>query len=309
MEKQENTPNIIPDEEMPTQTGKRKWLIAAIVLLVLLIAGSTTWFFMERADSERAEEEAYEILENNYDTADYEAFLNDFPNSIHARSVRERLIRLQTMETNWKKIAASGSTSDFVRFKNTFPHPYYDRLCDIKIDSLDWLLAQKLGTSEAYARYLEQHPEGNYASEAAVAESTVKNLTVSPEEQEAVREAVSAFYAALGDNDAATLCTLITPVMDNFLNKKEATKADVTEIVRRMFNEHIQSCSFTINNDLFVTKIPAGNGETHYRVTFSADQHIERDNEGKTFGSYKAVAELNGQFMLTSLTMQEISQR
>ncbi len=302
METQDNNPETAP-------AGKRKWRTAAIVLLFLLIAGGTTWLFLERADNERAEEEAYEILENNYDTADYEAFLNDFPNSIHARSVRERLARLQTMESNWKKIAASGSTSDFVRFKNTFPHPYYDRLCDIKIDSLDWLLAQKLGTSEAYTRYLEQHPEGNYASEAAIAESMVKNQTVTPEETEATQETILTFFSALSDNDAATICTLITPVMDSFLNKKEATKADVTDIVKRMFNEHILKCTFRVNDDLFITKIPADDGGTHYRLTFSVDQHIERDNEGKTFGSYKAVAELNSQFMLTSLIMQEISQR
>lgn len=309
METQENHPEVVPTEDMQVPTSKRKWWIAALVLLILLITGGITWFFMERADNEKAEEEAYEILENNYNTADYEAFLNDFPNSIHTRSVRERLARLQMMETNWKKIAASGSTSDFVRFKNTFPHPYYDRLCDIKIDSLDWLLAQKLGTSEAYARYLEQHPEGNYASEAAIAENTVKNQTVTPEETEAVQEEILTFFAALGENDAATICTLIPPVMDNFLNKKEATKADVTEIVKRMFNEHIRNCTFHVNDDMLITKVPADDGGTHYRLTFSVDQHIERDNEGKTFGSYKAVAELNSQFMLTSLTMQEISQR
>ena len=44
-----------------------------------------------------------------------------------------------------------------------------------------------------------------------------------------------------------------------------------------------------------------------YTAVFSVDQHIQRDNEGKTFGSYKATAIITSQLLISSLTMQEIS--
>ena len=68
-------------------------------------------------------------------------------------------------------------------------------------------------------------------------------------------------------------------------------------------------CNFALNNDYAIKKSRNEAGETVYHVSFSTDQYIERDNEGKTFGSYTAEATMTEQFKISSLTMTEASRR
>ena len=95
--------------------------------------------------------------------------------------------------------------------------------------------------------------------------------------------------------------------MTQFLSKKNATKSEVLSIIKGMFNEHIQKCEFVINRDFSITRSMGADNQPVYTAVFSVDQHIQRDNEGKTFGSYKATAIITSQLLISSLTMQEIS--
>lgn len=100
---------------------------------------------------------AYQILENNDNPQDYQDFLEKYPNSEHADEVRQRLTKLEEMLAKWNTIALSDNVNDFINFKNTYSDIQYGRLCDIKIDSLDFIIAQKQGTPEAYQHYLDSH--------------------------------------------------------------------------------------------------------------------------------------------------------
>lgn len=291
----------------PPRKRNRTLLITLIVLVVVLIGGGIGFYFMHAANASEKELAAYESLEDDYNTADYEAFLDDYPESEYADEVEKRLKQLQNMEQAWSLIDMTGTQSDFVDFKNRFRDARYDKLCDGKIDSLDWMDAQRLNTQAAYQTYLDMHPGGRYASEAAIAQSTTQNLTVSVAEREAVTQAVAGFFSAFSRNDEAAICSYIPPVMDTFLSKQGATKADVVSTIGNMFNEHILGCTFTVNDDYQISKLPSADGTFSYKATFSVDQRIERNNAGKTFGSYKAAASLNDQFKLTSLTLNEVS--
>lgn len=298
-------------EEQPMpQAPKKKnrgLIVTIVVLVVLLAAGAVAFYLFHRSNAEERETAAYQSLENDYNQADYEAFLSEYPESEYAEEVSERLKQLQNMAQAWSTVALSGRQSDFVDFKNRFRDAYYDRLCDGKIDSLDWVDAQQLNTQQAYQTYIEMHPDGRYASEAAIAQSTTQDLTVSETEREAITQIISGFFDAFSRNDETAICSYIPPVMGTFLSKQNATKADVVSTISRMFTENILSCTFTVNNDYQIVKVPGSNGAFGYKVTFSVDQRIERNDEGKTFGSYKATAEVDDQLKLTALTMTEVS--
>lgn len=303
-------PEAAAPRQAPEKKGNKKTVIACCIVAILLIGGgAAAWFFYTAGKNAENEQTAYEILENNYDTADYEAFLEQYPNSEHVAEVSERLARLKSMAAAWAAIDLSGSKTDFVSFKNRYRDERYDRMCDMKIDSLDWVEAERVGTERAYQFYLGLHPEGRYATEAAIAAGTIRGSKPDMAEREQIAETLGGFFSGFGENDEKAYCMYIAPVMTQFLQKKNATKADVVQIIGDMFNEHILNCMFILNGDYDITKVQTMEGDDTYRVSFSVDQRIERDNEGKTFGSYTATAELNAQFMLTALTMKEVSRK
>lgn len=296
-----NTSNSSVSPIPPKKNHTRLYVIIAIIV-VLLIGGG---IYLYNSHTEAAEEEmAYEVLENNDNPEDYHDFLNKYPNSVHADEVRERLAKLEEMIQKWNSIALSENVNDFINFKNTYSDAQYGRYCDIKIDSLDFINAQKIGTSEAYQHYLDAHPDGRYASEASIAQGSLHEQEITTEEQVAVSNVLNDFFSGFAEQDESKICSNISSTMTTFLHQRNANKSVVLNTINGMFNEHIQGCQFIVNRDLQFTRDGATGG---FIATFTVDQHIQRDNEGKTFGQYKCTAHINAQDLITSLTMDEIS--
>lgn len=312
MTTEQNTP--LPQEETQEQpavettptvkktTSGCGWIVAIFVLIAIAVGGVVYYFHVQDKEAE-----AYAILQNNENIKDYEAYLQDYPNGQHASEVKQRLEALNTMYGEWARLQNSPYASDFERFKQAYPQSMLVKECEVKIDSLDWVLAQKINTSTSFAQYMEKHPEGRYISEAITAQSMAQDTELNDVERTEVARVLDNFYTAFGRNDEEDICVHIAPVMTQFLSKRNATKADVVELIGRTYSDHIQSCRFVLGNDYAITKKAKAGEPSSYEVSFSVDQHITRDNDGKTFGSYTAKATLNSAFQLTSLQMTEVS--
>lgn len=295
------TPNMATQLTEEPKKNNKKLIYIIIAVLAILIIGGGIWF-VSANNAASQEEMAYQILENNDNPQDYEDFLEKYPNSNHAEEVRQRLAKLEEMLAKWNTIALSDNVNDFINFKNSYNDAQYSRLCDIKIDSLDFIIAQKQGTPEAYQHYLDSHPDGRYASEASIAQGTLRDQEVDEQDRQQISSIVTDFFNGFASLDDNRICTNIASTMDKFLKHTNVNKSNVLTTIHAMFNEHIQSCQFNVNRDFQIKR----NG-TSFVATFTVDQHIERDNEGKTFGQYKCTAIINDQMLITSLTMDEIS--
>lgn len=294
-----------PRPQQPKKRRSYTWLIVCLCVLLALGAGiGGTYFYLNLQSDNAAEERAYRDLALSNSSSDYRAFLDSYPSSPHAREVEEQMRKLQAMERDWSYIERSANKNDFVDFKNRHQNPLYDRLCDHKIDSLDWTMARLDDTLEAYRRYMQLHPDGQYYTEAATACKTAESHELEPEEEEEVRAAVADFFGAFGRNAADEIREYIAPRMDRFLNKTHVSADDVVAAIGRMYGSHIQSCTFR-TNALTIGK----DGGSDEGVTFTArgivTQEIERDNEGRRHGTYRMNAVLDRNYRLTSLTLTE----
>lgn len=305
-EPQESRPEPQAGQPVPQPKKKRntaRWIILIMVLL-LICAGGFTIFHFQRASSQ--EKLMYYTLENNDNPQDYRDFIEQFPESDYLPDVKQRLAKIEEMLDEWKRIAMSDNVKDFIDFKGKYDDPKFTRLCELKIDSLDFASAQLEGTPEAFVRYLSQHPDGRYASEASIAEGTLRDQEISPEDRDLIMSMLDNFFDGFGSLDEMKITTNITSEMDRFLSKENANKVVVMQTIRAMFNEHIISCTFRINRDIKISCQTQGTERT-YTATFTVDQHIERDNDGKTFGQYSCTAVITPQLLISSLTMNELS--
>lgn len=306
----QHTPSGEQQEASANESHKKSrtaiYFVVSLVVLLLLGGGA---FLLWHENNKEDESIAYNILENNDNPQDYKDFLEKYPQSPHAPEVQGRLKQLEAMLQQWGRIALSENANDFVQFKMRFSNARYAYLCDIKIDSLDFIAAQRAGTEEAFLHYLAVHPDGRYASEASIAQGNLRNQEVTLEEQEQVINIINDFFHGFETQDETLICSNISATMASFLSQKEATKATVVSTIKGMFNEHIKGCRFIINRDIEIVRQPSAEGESVFVATFTVDQHIDRDNEGKTFGSYKCVAQLTPQLLIHSLVMQELSKQ
>lgn len=299
--------SISSQSPMPTPGKKRSarlwWVLVALGLA--LTAGG---FYLYKNNSQEQQENlAYSLLENNENITDYEDFLLRYPTGTHSKEVQERLQLLKKMYADWEITKRSSSVGEFKTFMQRYPKSMLVKQAEIKIDSLDWKTALRINTIEAYETYVSQHPNGKYISEATTAVGSIRDTTVGDEEMYIIAENLHSFFHAFGEREEASMCTYIAPTMTQFLSKRNATKADVVALVEKLFNENIESCRFVVNNDLKITKTTDANGNVSFLAKASVDQHIQRTNPGKTFGSYTLQATFNEQYIITSLIMTEVS--
>lgn len=293
----------------PPKKNRSGIIIVISLFIIVAAAGVGAYFYLNRVEPDDTELRAYEMLDGNEEMADYEAFMEQYPESPRVRDVRMRYENLKRMYEAWNEATTGNQVRDYMLFQKNYPNSSLVKVCETKIDSLDWVEAKKNGTQEDLDAYLRKHPNGRYAQEATDSRTKIVAATASTEEKLLIEETLRGFFMAYGNADTETIYTLITPTMTRFLTCQNATKADVSDIIERTYNEHILSCKFVLNNDTKVKKENGPGDVPLYRVSFTVDQHIERDNEGKTFGSYTADAVLTDQYKLQSLTMNEVSRK
>lgn len=299
-----------PNSEEPKQDikSKKKWIIGIVAAVIIIIIGGTIIYMQSSWQAQDEEEMAYQNLTNDTNISDYEDFLTNYPDSKYKTDVQNRMNTLKAQNDKWLSICLSGSKNDFIQFMNEFPSSPYELQCKTKIDSLDWMDAKRLNTPDAIQRYLEEHPDGKYIVEAQKMQTTINDKKVEPQEEDFIHSTMVQFFTALGTNDKTAACANISPIMTNFLQKKDAKKADVIAAMDQMHPESITSMQFIVNSDFVINKTKVTNGY-NYSVKFSVDQNIVRTDEGKTFASYTVSAELTPQFKISALKMTEISNR
>lgn len=306
---EQQSENKVESINIANKAASRRVLYLVVGLIVLFVIVSVAFYFNQLHEEEKKETIAYNTLEQNNNPKDYRNFLEQFPESPRVEEVKKRLKALEDMLEVWRTISLSGNVNDFVEFNKKFDNAQYNRFCEIKIDSLDYLAAQRLGTLDAYRHYLDMHPDGIYASEASIALGNLQALEVTPEEQEQVIAVINDFFHGFETADETLIFPNITATMKRFLDQGNVTKAAVMNTINGMFNKHIEDCRFIVNRDINIVRLTNPDYQGILQVTFTADLHIERNNKGKTFASYKCVAQLTPQMLINSLIMDEISKQ
>lgn len=264
--------------------------------------GASYYFFLHVEKDDVAEQRAYAALENSNDSTDFRAFLDRFPDSGYAADVQRRMDQLVEMEQAWARIASSRNTADFAAFKSRYHHPYYDKLCDVKVDSIDWCAALADSTVASFEHYMAIHPDGIYYADATFAAREAEKRELSDAEREMVINTLDGFMSLLGRGDTETIIGYLPDVMDQFLEKHMATRGDVVLMVEKMFGSDVRECHFSRSGDVEIQKrILAGKPAYSVRATY--DGNISYHSDSGRQKTYHVKADIGEGHLVRALTM------
>ena len=300
-----NVDPYAPDKSRK-EKNKRGVVVGLVVSVVVIALGALAYFLIEKSQKAESEQKAYEEVIASNDTALCSQYLRDYPKGEHYEEVEAKLKELVGEINDWNDACVNNLKSGFVAFLANHPNSIYEQACKDKIDSLEYVDALSANTVEALQIYISSHPDGKYIEEAMQAQKNISSRKVQPDEASSVKSVCSQFFTGLANRDEPSLSSAVAEVMDNFLNKRNATHADVLAFAEKLASGHHHS-SFTMNNDYKIRKVQTGTDEFSFDVTFGVEEHyMTHDGKGE-WVTYIVNARINPEMKISSLNMRSVS--
>lgn len=160
--------------------------------------------YVEEQKGKLEEYNRYQIALTSYSEEEINRFLTDFPNSKYRDMLDLRKAQIRNIHKEWDYLKNYGNVQDFKDFAQRYPQSPLVYECDYYIDSLDWKQALATRTIDAFADYLNQHPNGRFVKEATEEKRAIERTVLTEEELAAVSRIMDQLKEAIdhGQNEA-----------------------------------------------------------------------------------------------------------
>lgn len=302
-----NSTQSTSEHESSTSKKKNNRFIWIISFVIALIICGTLYYFYHSA-SQQQEEEAYEYAMKSNDPDVLQSYLETYKDAdqAHIDSIMSHLNMLKTLDTEWTNAIVSGSKEAIEAYLQKYPNSPYRQEAWNKIDSIDWQIAKKADTAEAYQTYLDEHTDGSHIEEAENAMKKAKSRDLQPEESQMVSSLFRKFFQSINTRNEDGLTATCEDVLSSLLGKPAATKSDVLTFMNKLYKEDITNMIWRINDDYQIKKREVGDEEYEYQVVFTARQEVSRNDGSTQEGNFKISATVSPDGKISAFNMARI---
>lgn len=303
----------MPDAPVAPVAVKAPWYkltvrkSVALFFFVLAIFGIIYFLIADHRRTVGYEQRAFERLDGCTNLLWYEDYLIRFPEGEHIEEVKQMYAKAQKEHDEFFKKAAGGSRESLQAFIKEHPTSPYVKVCQDRIDSLDWEVALKDNNAQGYQHYLELHPDGLFSAIATDSKTRLAKLEVSNEERSMLSGSLDNFLSAMASGDESRVNSLISSTM-NFCGETNATGANVVSFQKLNFHhDDIIGVHFTVGG-LNIKKKPsdATPGAYDFVVNASLDAVLNRTNTDSTgVQAWKITATLSPDRKFRSVDMRK----
>ncbi len=288
---------------------KTLWVILLVVLILVLGAGIAGYVFYQHTQNQ-SEQNAYVHAMESNEPAVLQNFLDIYLNapSEHSDSVKYRLEMLRKIDTEWLNVMRSKSKTSLLKYIQLHPESIHVTEARLLVDSLDWIQASNTNTLEAYKNYMDSHQDGLHYDDAKMNYDNLKNMVVSPEEQQMVSQLFTTYFNSLAKNDEITLLGTLGTVIRHFFNRQNVSKDVVVNYMKKLHEAtDMAGMNFLLNNDWKIDKVEnIDTGEVDYVVTFSVNQDVDRTDDTKEKTAYRVNAKVSSEGKIVDLNMSKL---
>jgi len=266
-----NTPATVT-ENTTTPTKRNNLLVAAVAVFAALLIGGICYFFYHQSSVER-ENQAYEYALSSTDVQVVQNYLDTYMDEAseeHIQNMEKHLSELKQSDEEWTNALVSGSKS-------------------------------------ALEQYLEQHPDGEHVDEAQTFIKTLNSKSLQPEERQMVVSIFNTYLQSLNNRDEDALTSVVSPLLNSFLGKSNATRSDVVTYMHKIYKADVVSMKWESVGDYTISKKEVGDQQYTYSVSFSAVQSVTSTDNTTTDNKFRINATINNEGRICELGMVQIN--
>lgn len=275
-------PTAEPSVQTTTKTGTLRQKISLRRILFLLFfliigIGICCFLYVDHRRDVQYEQREFDRLNGCTDLLRYEDYLIRFPEGKHADEVKKMYETAKREQQEFFRQTADGNREALEAFIKANPTSPYVKVCEMRIDSLDWDDAVSANSTASYAFYLDKHPEGIFKEAALATKNKLAKLEVTNEERSMLSGSLDTFLSAMTSGDEARVDALISSPL-NFCGQPDATGSQVITFYTENFHkDDILGVHFTVKGGLGIQKIPSEyDGMYNYNINAQLDATLNR---------------------------------
>lgn len=289
-----------PEPIVEPKSGSKTGVIALVLglLVVIGVGGYYGWNMY-------SERQLWDEVSQSTEPADYERYLDRFPNGAHHAMAMARYKDLKSTLDEWMVLESEADYDLYREFVRSHPESVYRELALQRMDSIAWSDALRADDIEGYREYLERMPKGQHAEEASTKLENMEMRELTPMEEDRVTDVISSFFNAAEYNNVDAAITHF-PAEFTFMGRA-ANKVHVINYVRSLHDEEVERVSVTPSNFVVKKDVDEKRNIT-YAVTFNLDVRTLYDYEYEyVFSSYTGAAIVDSNDMITSLALRRVA--
>ena len=298
-------PTEQPAAQRKNKKSSKSALLISFVIALIIFGGCYYWYSEAQ---EKKETEEFNFAVNSNDPLILQGFLDTYKGASPARrdTIMAKLQMIKQGYQEWTNAVVSNSKSALLDYLKNYPNSEHRAEALEKIDSIDWAQASSLNTAEAYNEYITEHPDGNYRDEADELLRKIQQQTVTPEEKSIISNVFHQFFVSINSRNADNLTATIADNL-TLLNKENATKDDVVEMMNKMYKADMTEMTWKLPGNYDIKKRDVEGTRFDYIVSFLANQDVVySDASQNTTNKYRINAEVNSDGKIKLFKMTKI---
>jgi len=291
---------------------KIRWgLVAAITALVLVCLIAGAGYVKYQLDQKEKEHRIYSQAMQSNDWEVLQNYLDMYEDKApqeHIDSIRYRMNEVSQSEDDWEKILKNGTRALLNKFLQKHPDSEHAREAEHLLDSLDWMTVIANKTLDGLQKYVTEHINGDHVDEANQLMNDIRNGEVTDDDVEFVKRIFQEYFNSLSIKDERGLLGTVSTILSNFLGKTNASKNDVLEFMKRVYNGDVLTSEWTLMDDFKVTKKTAedGLGGTDYTVSFSVEEKVQNmEGNNNKLNTYHITAKVDKYGKISAFVMDK----
>lgn len=285
----------------------RRWLGFSFLLAVVL--GLLSFLYYTHQRNASLEQRAYERLSGCVDLDFYEDYIVRFPDGKHIDEVKDQLNKIKQERAIYLSSTKTGTREELRQFIKAHPDSPYRRVCELRVDSLDWSAASSANSVESYDHYLELHPDGIFAEAATESKNRQARLEVTKEEYSKINGMLNSFLTALSSNEAPRIDAVIGEPI-SFCGQNDSKGVEILTFFRQHFSQtDILGVHFSVVKDVVIKKYPSvsQSGQLDYEISAQLEATLNRTAiDSLNLQHWSLHAQLNPDRKFTNVDMSRL---
>lgn len=278
------------------------FVIAAIICFVLL------YFYQDKQKNNEAEAFTEAMQSQNPNVI--QQYLNNYKQTIsleHRNEAESLLKKLTKSSDNWNAILAKNDRKTFQDYLNANPNTPYKQQILSKLDSIDWTIAKKQNTEDAYAQYIAAHGSGAHAAEAGklAQQLMTQNEKKVQEQAQKAADPVRRFLVGMNTKSASAIEGCLASSF-SFNGTSGASIKDVNKYMAdRLYQADVKNINWHMEQPSSCDPIEQDGKTIGYKLTVPARLEITREG-GTANLRYQISASVSSDNKITSIALNRM---